>query len=70
VIPHENYICSNSLSSPFIILPHLNSNLTNINNLNITSHTSGYVREYKTYVATNTCFPHWKNEVKTNSKIK
>ena len=24
----------------------------------------GYVREYKTFIATNTCFPVWKNEVK------
>jgi hypothetical protein len=23
-----------------------------------------YAREYKTFVATNTCFPSWKNEVK------
>ncbi|CAF0857734.1 unnamed protein product [Brachionus calyciflorus] len=32
------------------------------NNTNPNDILSGYAREYKTFVATNTCFPNWKND--------
>lgn len=37
----------------------LDSTLDSFNSQDVLS---GYAREYKTFVATNTCFPNWKNE--------
>ncbi len=59
-----NSSSSNSFISPFILVSNQTTNIMNFNNLNFTSNSSDYLTEYKTYVATNTCFPHWKNEVK------
>lgn len=54
------------------ILPSSDASITTPNSsqsLDLTSDSfnsqevlSGYAREYKTFVATNTCFPNWKNE--------
>jgi hypothetical protein len=64
VIPNGGLTTPNStglFGSPFIILSNPNSN--HINNINTITNTTNYATDYKTYVATNTCFPHWKNEV-------
>lgn len=66
IIPDFNFYSNSGISSNEILSKksvNINCNMVNINNSNRTFYLSGYERDFKTHVATNTCFPHWKNEV-------